>query len=247
MNLPVALACGAVMGCLLAVLGGGGSLFIMPILLIGFHQSVTTATGTSLVVVLAGAFIGAIAHWRAGRVNARVLLSFGPALMSGAVLGATLNGRAPEESVLVVLALALVVAAVRMLFGQLPIRDKTESIALSRVIPIGMALGTLTGFAGVGGGFLIVPALIWSALVPLPEAIGTSTTLIAMSSLVGASTHIAQKHVDISLALALGTGAIVGAVIGAPLSGKIPERPLRIAFSVMVLGAAVYIVLAPHH
>jgi uncharacterized membrane protein YfcA len=107
----------------------------------------------------------------------------------------------------------------------------------------------LTGFVGVGGGFVIVPVLVWGAGLPLRDAIGTSLAVIAMSSITGATTHLIQGNVDPSIALAAGGGAVLGAVLGAPLTGKLPDRPLRIGFGVLVFMAAIYILVRPplHH
>ncbi len=231
------------MGFLVSVLGGGGSLFIIPVLLFGFGQDITSATGTSLVIVLAGALVGAIGHFRAGRLNLRAVLSFGPASMLGAVFGAYVHGLVPEKVVFVVLILVLVTASLRMMFGALPEEQGDQQASLLRTLPLGFALGMLTGFIGLGGGFLIVPALVWGAHLPLKEAIGTSVALIAVSSATAAVTHIAQQHVDFDLAYSIGGGAMIGALLGAPLAGKLPERPLRIGFGVMVLAAAIYIVI----
>src|SRR5262245_17039563 len=102
MNIGAAIAAGGVMGFLLAVLGGGGSLFIVPVLLFGFETGVSTATGTALVVVFAGAVISAVQHFRAGRFNNRAFLSFGPASVIGAALGALAHGLVTETVVLIV-------------------------------------------------------------------------------------------------------------------------------------------------
>lgn len=229
------------MGFLVSVLGGGGSLFIVPILLFVFHQDISMATGTSLVVVLAGALVGAVGHFRAGRLNVRALLSFGPASMGGAVIGALLHGLAPERVVFAVLIVVLLSASVRMLVGAIPQRNETEVVPLWRTTVLGSGFGMLTGFVGLGGGFLIVPALVWGGRIALKEAIGTSVALIAVSSATAAVTCIAQGHVDFELATSIGGGAVLGALLGAPLSGKLPERPLRLGFGTMVLAAAIYL------
>jgi uncharacterized protein len=240
MNLGAAIASGAVMGFLLSVLGGGGSLFIVPVLLFGFGTSVSNATGTSLVVVFAGAAVSAVQHFRAGRMNKRVLWSFGPASMIGAAIGALLHGTVSDRVALDFFCALLLLASLRMLFGKTPEPKGDVVVPLARTIPLGFLLGVVTGFAGVGGGFLIVPVLVFGAHVALKEAVGTSTGLIALSCVSGAITCIAEGHVDVELATAIGAGAIGGALAGAPLSGRLPEKPMRIGFGVLVLVAAVY-------
>lgn len=228
------------MGLLLAVLGGGGGLFIVPVLLFGFHASVASSTGTALVVVFAGAIVGAVQHYRAGRLNQRVLWSFAPASIAGAACGAYVHGLVEQSVVINVFCALLLFASLRMLFGAMPERSSAASVSLARTVPLGFLLGAVTGFAGVGGGFLIVPVLVFGAHVALKEAIGTSVALIAVSCIAGAFTHIVHGHVDVPLASSIGAGAIAGALLGAPLSGKLPEKPLRIGFGLLVLAAAIY-------
>jgi uncharacterized membrane protein YfcA len=239
----LALASGAVMGLVISTLGAGGSLFIVPVLMIGFGQRISLATGTSLVIVFAAALVGALGHARKGHVKVRVMLAFGIASMAGAVVGSRLHTLAPERVIVVVLGLTLLAASVRMVFGHMPRSDGRTEGSILRMAPLGLAVGMLTGFVGVGGGFIIVPALVWGARIDLRDAIGTSLAIIAMSSVTSAATHIAQGHVDPSIALGAGLGAIAGAVAGAPLSGKLPERPLRLCFGALVMVAAIYILI----
>lgn len=228
------------MGFLLSVLGGGGGLFIVPVLMFGFEASVSSSTGTALVVVLAGAAVGAVQHYRAGRLNSRVLISFAPASIVGAACGAYVHGIVAQSVVINIFCALLLFASLRMLFGSMPERSSEVPVSLARTVPLGFLLGAVTGFAGVGGGFLIVPVLVFGAHVALKEAIGTSTALIAVSCVAGAFTHVVHGHVDVELAASIGAGAIAGALLGAPLSGKLPEKPLRIGFGLLVLGAAIY-------
>jgi uncharacterized protein len=244
-TLAIALACGAVMGFIISVLGAGGSLFIVPILVYGFGQSVRVATGTSLVVVFSAALVGAFGHARAGHVRGRILLAFGVASMAGAVIGARLHLLASERTVTIALALTLLAASLRMMIGRTPQSASSRAHALVRLLPLGLAVGVLTGFVGVGGGFVIVPVLVWGAGVALRDAIGTSLAVIAMSSITGSTAHILEGNVDPRLAAAAGLGAIAGALSGAPLTGKLPERPLRLGFGALVLGAAIYILVRP--
>lgn len=232
----MAFVVGALLGVVFSVLGAGGGILAVPVLLIGFKTSVSEATGAGLAVVWVAAIAGTISHGRAGRVDARVALTFGLPSVLGAVGGAKLHALVPERVTVGLFALVLLTAVAAMF------RKKPEAaaapVATWAIVVAGVATGVLTGFLGVGGGFLVVPALtLWAAL-PLHRAVGTSMAVIAMSSLSGAVVHLLAGHVPLSLVLPMGAGAVVGAVLGAPLSGRLPERPLKIGFAVLAFGVA---------
>ncbi|MGQ0505735.1 MAG: sulfite exporter TauE/SafE family protein [Myxococcaceae bacterium] len=231
---------GAAMGLTISVLGAGGSLFIVPVLIFLFHEPVTRATGTSLAVVFAAALVGTVGHWRKGNVAPRVAVLFGVSAMAGAFLGAQLHPLASERASHLFFAIALVVAAVRMAKGNPPdvqADDAPPSVML--LIPLGICAGVMTGFLGVGGGFLIVPILVFLARMHVRQAIGTSLAVIALSSVSGAVGYALQGEVSGTLMLSIGGGAVAGAVLGAPLSGRIAERPLRLLFAAMAALLAV--------
>lgn len=102
-------------------------------------------------------------------------------------------------------------------------------------MPVGLGLGVMTGFLGVGGGFLLVPALVTLARLPLKSAIGTSLAIITGASLSGALTYVLEGAAPMGLVAPMGAGAVLGALVGAPASGKLPERPLKIGFAVLAL------------
>jgi uncharacterized membrane protein YfcA len=232
------IAAGAVMGLLISTLGAGGSVFIVPVLLFLFEEPLESATGTSLAVVFAAAAVGAIGHARRGTVNLRVVMLFGGASMVGALAGSFMHELAPESARLFLFGVALAIAAYRMLWGPPTGRAPPDPRAV-RLVPLGLLLGVFTGFLGVGGGFLIVPALIWGARLQLHQAIGTSLAIIAMASSTAAIGHLSQGHVSPPLLLSVGSGALLGAALGAPLSGRLPEAPLRRVFGVMAALVAV--------
>ncbi|MDP1915979.1 MAG: sulfite exporter TauE/SafE family protein [Myxococcales bacterium] len=232
----MAFVVGALLGVVFSVLGAGGGILAVPVLLIGFKTSVAEATGAGLAVVWVAAIAGAIGHGRAGRLDVRVALTFGLPSVLGAVGGAQLHSLVPEKVTVGLFALVLLTAVAAM-FRKKPEAAPTP-VATWAIVVAGVATGVLTGFLGVGGGFLIVPALtLWAAL-PLHRAVGTSMAVIAMSSLSGAVVHLLAGHVPLALVLPMGAGAVVGAVLGAPLSGRLPERPLKIGFAVLASGVA---------
>lgn len=228
-------AIGLIMGLVFAVLGAGGGIIAVPVLLLLFHLPLSQATGAGLAIVFAAALTSAGGHARAKRVDWRTVLLLGPMTMVGAVLGAKLNTLVPERVTAGLFALVLL-GATASLFRKKG--ETTGSAPKLALLATGLGLGVLTGFLGVGGGFLMVPVLVGLAKLPLHRAVGTSAALIAMSSLAGGITAIVTHPELMGLILPLAGGATVGALLGVPLSGKLPEKGLRIAFAVLSLSVA---------
>ena len=226
------------MGLVLSVLGAGGSMFIVPVLVFVLDSPVSEATGTSLLIVGAAALVAAVAHGRKGNVNVRIAAIFGAAAMAGALGGAALHPLVSARVSMGLFAALLFVAAARMVWGKAEVR--LGAAKLEVLVPLGLAIGVLSGFLGVGGGFLIVPVLSWGAGLTVKQAIGTSLAVIAASSLVGAVGHAAQGQLTVGLLATVGTGAVIGALAGAPLSGRLPERPLRLGFAGLAVAVGLY-------
>jgi hypothetical protein len=225
------------MGVVFSVLGAGGGIIAVPVLLELFHASLTEATAGALAVVWAAAMAGTVGHARAGRVRWKVVVLVGPASMAGAVLGAKLHPLVPDRVTLLLFSGVLLSATVFLFRVQ---SDATGAPRLKArlLAPVGLVLGVLTGFLGVGGGFLIVPALVGLARLPLKVAIGTSMALITLSSVAGAITHVAANAAPLALVLPMGAGAMVGALGGAPLTGTLPERPLKVGFAALAVSVS---------
>lgn len=230
------------MGLVFALLGGGGGVIAVPTLLALFDLSLMEATAGGLAVVWAAAVTGTLGHARAGRVRWRVVALLGVPSMFGAVAGARLHPFVPEAVTRVIFSVVLLAAAAALA------RPKREPVggrpAAGNLVlaTTGLALGALTGFLGVGGGFLIVPALVLLAGLRLREAVGTSLAIIAASSLTGAASYLVAGHAPLALVLPVGVGAVLGALAGAPLAGRLPERWQRRAF--IALSVSVALVMA---
>lgn len=236
------LGAGAIMGLLISALGAGGSLFIVPVLLYLFHEPIQSATGTSLAVVFAAAVVGALGHARRGNVKWKVALGFGVASMAAAPLGAVFHTFVPDRVAVGLFAVVLVVAAARIVLGPPAPHESANDHTFARLLPLGGGVGLLTGFLGVGGGFVIVPALTWGARLSIKHAVGTSLTIIALTSATGASSYAWKGFVSVPLLLSVGAGAIAGALVGAPLSGWLPDRPLRYGFAALSACVALYMI-----
>lgn len=226
---------GLVLGAVFSVLGAGGGILAVPLVMFVFSMPASTATGAGLAVVWAAAMAGTVAHGRAGRVDAPTVGWFGLPSVGAAVLGARLHALVPEPVTLLSFSAVLLVS-VTLLFVR---PGAPRPPARWAVVLAGLGTGVLTGFLGVGGGFLIVPALVLLAGLPLPRAVGTSMAVIALSSFSGALAHLSVGHVPVELVLPMGGGAIVGALLGAPLSGRLPETPVRVGFAVLSVAVAI--------
>lgn len=236
------LAIGLTLGLVVALLGAGGGILAVPALMGGFGLSLQEATGAGLAVVFAAALTSALGHARARRVELRTLLSIGPASMLGAVLGAKLHPFVPAQVTEALFALVLIGATVS-LFRPRRERAAEGPVALPLLIAAGLALGVLTGFLGVGGGFLLVPALVSFGRLPLPRAVGTSTSIIAASSFAGGATALLTRPGLATFVLPLAAGAVLGALLGVPLVGRLPERVTRVAFATLALTVAGWMAL----
>ena len=233
---------GIAVGILLGLLGGGGSILAVPVLVYVLGQEVRAATTESLIIVGATAAIAAVAHHRAGHVRWRPALVFSGAAAIGAFAGTVLNRLVDPEAILASFALLLLVAAggvVRR--GDAASSGPRGGSLLKRALPVGFATGTLTGFYGVGGGFLIVPALVVLLGVGFTEAIGTSLAVIALTSAAALVAHLASGGIDWPVTASFTAAAVVGALAGTRASDRVPARQLQFGFATLLVGVAAFL------
>ena len=238
----VGLLLAALMGITLGLLGGGGSILAVPILkyVVGFGAK--EAIASSLAVVGLTSLFAAIGHWRAGNVNVRVALVFGSVAMAGTYLGARLAVFFSGGVQLALFAAVMIVAAYFMFRDNGPklAEDGLESefsgkrVSYGLIVVEGLAVGVLTGLVGVGGGFLIVPALVVLGKVPMKEAVGTSLLVIAMKSAAGFVGYLGQVQIS-WIYLGLFTAvAIAGSLGGTYLVRYVPQEALKKTFAVFL-------------
>jgi uncharacterized membrane protein YfcA len=222
-------------GAALALLGAGGSVVTVPLLVYGAGLDAPHATGTSLVVVGLVAATGALLQRRVVRVRTGVLL--GVAGMLGAVPGAWLNHALPPVVVLCAFASITVAAAATLVRRPVPERpDATggPTVHPAMAVAVGVTLGVGTGFLGIGGGFLVVPALTLLLGFDVRSAIATSLLVIAMNCAAGLLAHARYGTVSWSLGLEVGTVAVIGALVAVPLGGRIAAAATRRAFAAVL-------------
>ncbi len=254
--LPIALILSVVMGVVLGLLGGGGSILTVPILVYALGLEAKGAIATSLLVVGLTAFAGVAQHARAGNVRWRTGLLFGTFAMVGAYGGGRLAKFFSGELLLVLFAGLMIATGLAMLRKR-ERPDETNSDALpasdtppepmrplqvAKVGAEGLVVGGVTGLVGAGGGFLVVPALVLLGGVPMKEAIGTSLLVIGLKSMTGLVGHLAHEQIDWVLALTVTGAAIAGTFVGSALARRIDARKLRKGFAIFVLVMAAWMI-----
>ena len=233
----LALPLGLAIGISLGLVGGGGSILAVPVLVYVLGEDVKAATTTSLLVVGATALVAGLDHARAGHVRWRIALAFAAAGIVGALAGTALNRAADPDVIIALFAVALLVAAYFMARGHGAGPRRTadsRSGLLLRVGPTGLGVGVLTGFLGVGGGFVILPALVLLLALPMDAAIGTSLIVIALTSASALLAHLASGPIDWALAATLTSSAVVGALAGSRLGEHVSNERLRQAFAALL-------------
>ncbi|RFU21734.1 sulfite exporter TauE/SafE family protein [Geodermatophilus marinus] len=245
--LTVSLA--VVVGLALGLLGGGGSILMVPLLVYVAGMDAKEAIAASLVVVGVTAAVSVVGHARAGRVRWRTGLLFGLAGMAGAFAGGFIGGHLPGTVLLVAFALMMIATAFAMIRGREAI-DPSRAHAELPVLPVlaeGVVVGLVTGLVGAGGGFLVVPALALLGGLPMGVAVGTSLLVIAMKSSAGLAGYLTTVPIDWVLTGAVTVAAVAGSLVGARLVGRIHADALRQAFGwfVLAMGAFVLVQQAP--
>ncbi len=246
-SLGLLLLYGLVVGISLGLTGGGGSILTVPLLVYLVGQPVHAAIPTSLVVVGATAFSGYAR--RISQANSFDGLIVGLAGVFGAVPGRLLAQSFSGRALLLLFAGIMLVAAVLMFRSKTYASHAGAKPHWALVIAVGVAIGFLTGFLGVGGGFLIVPGLVLLLGIPMEAAIPTSLLVIAIncaSSLLGplllGQGAAAIGAIDWRVALLFVAGGIFGALLGRAAASHLDQRTLKQVFAVFIFSVALFVV-----
>ncbi|MCC7206926.1 MAG: sulfite exporter TauE/SafE family protein [Anaerolineae bacterium] len=220
------------------MLGGGGSILTVPALVYIVGQSPQTAVTASLAIVGANSLLGASFHLSQGSLRWRLALVFGGVGMIAAYLTAGLSHLFPQTLLMVLFAVLMLAVGGLMLVQRKTTRGESIEPRWSVVLASGAGVGAVTGFLGVGGGFLIVPALVMLIGLPMKEAVGTSLVIIAMNSVAGLLGHLGNTPLDLALVALIAifiAAGLAGTFVGARLAHRLPAAQLRIAFGVFVI------------
>ena len=228
----------------LGLLGGGGSILTVPALVYLVGQTPQVAVMTSLAIVGANSAMGAFFHRAQGTLNWRVALLFGGAGMATAYIAAGFSDRISPDVIMVAFATLMLVIGLLLIFrGAPPGRVELENLSLVKILASGAAVGLLTGILGVGGGFLIVPALVMLVGLPMQQAVGTSLVVIAMNSLAGFMGHLGDGALDIPSLVVFVVAGLAGTFAGARLAHRLPAARLRQAFAGFVILLAIFLLI----
>lgn len=246
MQSVLALASGALVGFSLGLVGGGGSILAVPLMVyvVGVPEP-HIAIGTSAIAVATNAAFNLFNHSRGGTVMWSVALVFAVAGILGALLGSTLGKMLDGQKLLALFALVMLVIAMLMLKtrARIGVSDVKMSRAnLPAIIGLGAAAGTLSGFFGIGGGFLIVPALMLATGMPIMNAVSSSLVAVTTFGLTTAASYAWSGLVAWDLAGLFILGGIVGGLAGTRAARHLSERrgALNTVFAAVIIAVALY-------
>jgi uncharacterized membrane protein YfcA len=262
-----------VMGLSLGLIGGGGSILTVPILVYLFQVDAVLATAYSLFIVGLTSLVGSFSHIKLGNVHWRTAIVFGiPSIISVFLTRSYLVPRIPDPimtfgqdpsggatlvitksvGLLLLFAVIMVMAAYSMIKPSkksgTDTLSNTEDVQPQFNYPLilaeGAIVGLVTGLVGAGGGFLIIPALVLLAKLPMKQAVGTSLMIIAAKSLIGFVGDMSGDEViDWNFLAVFSSIAVVGILLGSWLSKRIPGEKLKPAFGWFVLVMGTYIII----
>jgi uncharacterized membrane protein YfcA len=235
---------GFIIGMTLGLLGGGGSILTVPALVYVIGQTPQVAVTASLMIVGANSALGAMFHRAEGTLNWRVALIFGGTGMITAYAAAGLSSLFSPTLLMVMFAL-LMMAVGTLMMARPAVDRQNENFQqnVPVVIIAGAGVGVLTGFLGVGGGFLIVPALVMLVGLPMQQAVGTSLIIIAMNSLAGLLGHLGESAIDLNMILIFVITGVAGTLVGTKLAQHIESKHLQKLFAVFIIGLAIFLLI----
>ncbi|WP_449429633.1 sulfite exporter TauE/SafE family protein [Rhodanobacter umsongensis] len=244
----LAIMCGSLVGFSLALIGGGGSILATPLLLyvVGIHDP-HLAIGTSATAVAANAYANLIPHARAGHVRWKVGFTFAATGVIGALVGSTLGKAINGRHLLALFALLMLVVAALMLRGRRG--GGPDRYPLPQMYPrlgaVGFGAGSLSGFFGIGGGFLIVPGLMFASGMEIIHAIGTSLFAVGTFGLTTAANYARSGLVDWPVAVEFIGGGILGGWVGALGAKRLAKTrgALNLIFALAIIAVAIFMLV----
>lgn len=266
--LAAALVLGLVMGVVIGGLGGGGGVLTVPALVYVLGQNARDATTSSVIIVGITAAVGAVTRIRGGGVDWRTGIALGAVGVPAAYLGTLLNRHVDQPVLLLAFAALTIVAATAMLLdargahrsadpGDGPAgspagagtaletrrhADRSRLLTLLvKIVLCGASVGFLTGFLGVGGGFLVVPALVIVLRMPIATAIGTSLLAIAINSISSIASRLGTMNLDWHVIAPFTVAAVVGTFLGKRVADKLSGATLTTAFAVMLVAVGIFV------
>ena len=242
-----ALSLGLVVGIVLGVVGGGGSIIAVPALVYGVGMSPAEAIPTSLLVVGISSLAALVPRLREG-INWPVVLIVGAAGIPAAWAGTALGRLLDPNILMLAFAAIMVIAGIRML-ARTKETDGSCSIGPTRAfrtcapkaVGVGLLVGFLTGLLGVGGGFLITPALTLFLGLRIKQAVGSSLSIIVINSTAGFGAHAAGFTIEWPTVLGFAVPAILGSLFAARLARRLQDKHIRVSFAMLIFVVAAWV------
>ncbi|MEQ1948655.1 MAG: sulfite exporter TauE/SafE family protein [Bryobacteraceae bacterium] len=223
-------------GVSLGVLGGGGSIVTLPVLVYVAGVPAEQAVGLSMAIVGATSLLGAAIQWRKGNVVPRIVVIFSLSGMIGSYLGSTGTHLLSKRLLMLLFSAVMLAVGTGMLRGYGS--ESASTCNVRRCVIAGFAVGVVTGFIGVGGGFLIVPALMIFAGMPQRAATGTSLAIIAFNSMTGLLGQLRYVSMDWNILGGFLVFAFAGMLTGLAVANRLDEKVLRKLFGFALIGLA---------
>jgi len=255
---------GLLIGLVIGGLGGGGGVLTVPALVYLLGQDAHAATTGSVLIVGASALVGMVARWRRPGLDWRTGIAFGVVGIPAAYAGTLLNNRVDADALMLVFAAVILVAAVAMLYNERPENERPANqprpaapaqhgggvvavatrpvtdrqirlVTAVKIVVCGAVGGFLTGLLGVGGGFLVVPALVVVLRMPMTLAIGTSLLIIVINAASALAARVGDLHLDWMVVAPFAVAAIIGTLLGKRVADACSGAALTRAFAVMLV------------
>lgn len=248
-QIALALASGSTVGLSLGLVGGGGSILAVPLLVyvVGLENP-HIAIGTSAIAVALSAVANLAAHARVGNVKWYCATAFALAGVAGAFVGSTLGKMMDARHLLALFAILMLVVGALMLRRRSAAGDPAVRLSrenLPKLLGLGLAAGLLSGFFGVGGGFLIVPSLMLAAGMPILNAVGSSLVSVTAFGLTTAGSYAWSGLVDWLLAALFIAGGLVGGFLGVRFATSLARQrgALTTGFAILIFAVATYMLV----
>ncbi|MFB9774986.1 sulfite exporter TauE/SafE family protein [Brevibacterium otitidis] len=236
---------GLLTGTVIGLTGGGGAIVAVPALVYGLSLPMATAVPTSLIVVASSSIGGILPRLRAKMVDWPIAGTIGVTGMLTAIIGARVHDLFPERGLLIAFGVLMLVAAIRMFMPMPHVDPDTGAFTAARIakgVATGAIVGFLTGLLGVGGGFLIVPALTILLHVPIHIAVGTSLAVVALNSLAGIIGYADRlAGLDWPVAITYTLCAMLASLFAGQLGRRLPNSWVRYGFATLVILLAAFV------
>jgi uncharacterized membrane protein YfcA len=247
------IAVGLAAGYLSGQFGIGGGLITTPAIRLVLSRSAAVAIGTPLVVIIPSALTGAFNYSRRGYIHQELVLILSASGLIGVLGGSILTAYFSAHLIMLLTAVIIFLTGIRFFFSgneqaskeEEPLSGSADSAGpsknvLGKAILVGLAAGVFSGFLGLGGGVILIPALVFVFKLKMKQALGTSLVCVSIFAIPGSIVHFFLRHVDLGLALLLIIGTIPGAYVGSKVALKTPEKTLSLLFGLLLVVLALY-------